>query len=200
MSSKSEKKRTLILDRAKQVFIRKGYSSVTMKDIIDECEISRGGIYVYFSSVDEIFMEVINRHNQVHVEKIKIDIQDNRDFKATIDRYFQIKKDRLLHIEDTLLLAVFEFYIANKHKTDKDFFSGTFAVLENGILEIFNRGVAEGYLNSDYIQVLAENILCCIKGLETLALSSGITEELIDKQFDFCKRTIFSMNQRGHTS
>ncbi len=69
--SKASEKRELILQSAKKVFIRKGFNRVTMKDIIDECKISRGGIYLYFSSVDEIFVEVVKKHNQKKIDDIK---------------------------------------------------------------------------------------------------------------------------------
>ena len=30
-----------------------------MKDIVEACEISRGGLYLYFESTDQILMEVL---------------------------------------------------------------------------------------------------------------------------------------------
>ena len=71
MADKSLKKRNLILDCAEKVFSQKGFSVVTMKDIIEACNISRGGIYLYFSSTDEIFMEVIKSHHQTCMQKTK---------------------------------------------------------------------------------------------------------------------------------
>ena len=71
MAKKSLEKRNLILERAEQVFSKKGFSAVTMKDIIDACNISRGGIYLYFNSTDEIFMEVIKSHHQTCMQKTK---------------------------------------------------------------------------------------------------------------------------------
>ncbi|MGK0552918.1 TetR/AcrR family transcriptional regulator, partial [Enterococcus faecalis] len=55
-------KREAILENARNVFSRQGLIDVTMQDIIDECQISRGGLYLYFDSVDAIFMEVVNQH------------------------------------------------------------------------------------------------------------------------------------------
>lgn len=193
MSSKTDEKRERILAKAEQVFIRRGFNGVTMKDIIEECNISRGGIYLYFNSVDEIFMDVVKRHNQLVLENVKVNVQGSTDFEGMIDSYFLIQKERLLNMENSLLLAMFEFFIAHKHEADKDFFSGTFTNLENRILEILKRGVEIGSLKEDQIQILAGNILYCIKGLETLAMSSGVAEALLDTQFDFCKRIIISM-------
>ena len=59
MGEKSEIKKKLILDKARTVFAEKGFKNVTMKDIVDACEISRGGLYLYFSSTDELFLSVL---------------------------------------------------------------------------------------------------------------------------------------------
>jgi AcrR family transcriptional regulator len=190
LAIKSEEKRKLILEKAKQVFIRNGFSGVTMKDIIEECEISRGGIYLYFSSVDEIFVEVIRRHNEERANELRIDVKKADNFEALLSGYFEMQKSRLLHLENSLLLAMFEFFIAHKDEPDIDFFSGTFDVLENTITDILAFGAEEGFIETSSVQILSANTLFCIKGLETLAMSSGVSEELLDKQFGFMKNNI----------
>ena len=49
MSEKSVQKKNFIIETAKNVFVEKGYKNVTMKDVIEACDISRGGLYLYFS-------------------------------------------------------------------------------------------------------------------------------------------------------
>jgi AcrR family transcriptional regulator len=192
LALKSEEKRKLILEKAKQVFIRNGFSGVTMKDIIAECEISRGGIYLYFPSVDEIFVEVIRRHNQARANELRIDVKKAEDFEALLNGYFEMQKSRLLHLENSLLLAMFEFFIAHKNEPDKDFFSGTFDVLEKTITDILSYGADAGFIDAENIQILSANTLFCIKGLETLAMSSGVSEKLLDTQFGFMKNNILT--------
>jgi len=190
VADRSEEKRMLILTKAKQIFISRGFNGVTMKDIIEECEISRGGIYLYFSSVDEIFTEVVNRHNQIKADEVKIDIGKHNNLEVMLDNFFDMQKNRLLHMENSLLLAMFEFFIAHKQEPDKDFFSGTFDVLENTILEILNVGVKAGHFKTKQARLLAANIMLCIKGLETQAMSFGVSEKQLDKQFSFYKKII----------
>jgi AcrR family transcriptional regulator len=197
LAVKSEEKRKLILEKAKQVFIHKGFSGVTMKDIIEECEISRGGIYLYFSSVDEIFVEVIRRHNEKRANELRIDVKKADNFEALLNRYFGLQKKRLLHLENSLLLAMFEFFIAHKNEPDKDFFSGTFDVLENTITEILSYGADAGFIDAENIQILSANTLFSIKGLETLALSSGVSEELLDTQLGFIKNNILTRYRKN---
>ena len=59
MGEKSAQKRKYIVETARGVFVEKGYKDVTMKDIVDACKISRGGLYLYFASTEEIFMDVL---------------------------------------------------------------------------------------------------------------------------------------------
>ncbi len=64
MSEKSEQKKKLILETARKVFMEKGYKLVTMKDIVEACEISRGGLYLYFQSTRELFEEVLRSEQE----------------------------------------------------------------------------------------------------------------------------------------
>ena len=56
MGEKSLQKKKYILETARKVFMEKGYKNVTMKDIVEACDISRGGLYLYFGSTAEIFI------------------------------------------------------------------------------------------------------------------------------------------------
>ena len=64
MGEKSTQKRQFILETAKKIFMEKGYKSVTMKDVVEACGISRGGLYLYFGSTKDIFMEILRLESQ----------------------------------------------------------------------------------------------------------------------------------------
>lgn len=55
-----ENKRKIILEAAMKVFQRKPAYSVTMKDIVKESGLSQGGVYKYYSNIDEIVIALIN--------------------------------------------------------------------------------------------------------------------------------------------
>ena len=193
--SKSTMKRELILERAEQVFIRRGFHNVTMKDIIEECAISRGGIYLYFSSVDEIFTEVIKRHNQAKLDQIKLDTKANGQsisFSALLDNYFETQRCRLLNMDHSLMLAQYEFFFAHRNEYDKNYFFSAFHNSKDIVFELLNYGVETGCLTGQNIDTLAETVMFLIEGLGILAMSCGVTEELLDRQFAFIKKAIFT--------
>jgi AcrR family transcriptional regulator len=68
-----ERKKEAIIEAAIAVCNRKPIYLVTMKDIITEAGLSKGGIYLYFADIDELLVEVINRCNPEADYRDKID-------------------------------------------------------------------------------------------------------------------------------
>ena len=189
MDKKSDAKRQLILTNAKKVFIRKGFATVTMKDIIEECGISRGGIYLYFQSVEQIFTHVIEQHNRQKQKEAKQYISDDKSFEQIIDEYLNKQKKRLLNLNNSLLIAMYEYRFAKKDGNQKEFFHAQFMYTKNIVLDILNYGFDP---SSRDIDTLASSIVLLIEGISMLAVAVGISEDFIDKQIMTIKEMIFN--------
>ncbi|WP_400244902.1 TetR/AcrR family transcriptional regulator [Niallia sp. JL1B1071] len=72
-----EQRRANILKAAKNVFIEHGYEKTTMRHVMEEAGVSRGGLYQYFSNKEDLFeailaenlsSEVINLEELLHKE------------------------------------------------------------------------------------------------------------------------------------
>jgi AcrR family transcriptional regulator len=194
MSKKSEIKRELILTKAKEVFIRKGFNRTTMKDIAGECEISRGGIYLYFSATDEIFVEVVKKHNQTKMQFLNEKIEKSTDFTQLIDEFFSQQKEHLLNMEKSLFAAMIEFCFEHKSSSDKDFYTEQFFNTKKMILELLKFGKKENVVKSNDIDRLADSVMFLIEGLRSLAVSGNISEEIADKQINVCRNMVCSIN------
>jgi TetR/AcrR family transcriptional regulator len=56
-----EERRAAILQSAEKVFANKGVALATMDDIAHEAELSKGTLYLYFDSKDELYLEIAVR-------------------------------------------------------------------------------------------------------------------------------------------
>ncbi len=65
---KSNERQTQILNAAAAVIIRLGYDKTSMSDIAEEAGASRGTIYVYFKSKEELFEALIAREWMLYAE------------------------------------------------------------------------------------------------------------------------------------
>ena len=74
-----QKKNNLILDAAFKVCMEKPMAEVSMRDIISESGLSQGGIYRYYSNIDEVFVALINRENSESDVKTLVDTATSSD-------------------------------------------------------------------------------------------------------------------------
>ena len=56
-----EERRQQILDAAEKVFFSKGVAAATMDEVAAEAELSKGTLYLYFKSKDEIILSIFER-------------------------------------------------------------------------------------------------------------------------------------------
>jgi phosphopantothenate--cysteine ligase len=181
----------LILDGARSVFQRKGFLAVSMKDIIDECNISRGGLYLYFASVDEVFLAVIARRVEHRFSEVIKAKENNTDFFQLLDMYFQEQKRRLLELETSLLRATYEYLFTHQDSEDTRFQAEQTAYTTKTMTEILQLGVQQKALRNENIEAIAENFVYTIEGLSVLSLLGGLGEEDIDKQFNLMRSMLF---------
>ena len=67
-----------IVDGALRVCKTKPAHAVTLRDIVKECGISQGGMYSYFTSIDEIFVEILNRaYGEFQIGEVASEIFDS---------------------------------------------------------------------------------------------------------------------------
>lgn len=183
--ARREQKRAAILANAKIVFQRNGFLDVTMKDIIEATDISRGGIYLYFKSVDEIFVAVLNQRNNHSLADVQKAIDDGVDFETLLQNYFSEQKDRLLYrMDNSLLRAAYEYYFTHSAPADRAFQKKQFDMTKETILRILKLGVSEGRLEEDHLNQVAEHIMFVIEGLSVLDLTGGLTKSQVGQQFE----------------
>ena len=181
-------KKEAILDSARTVFCRKGFLDVTMKDIIEECGISRGGIYLYFDSVEAIFVETAKQRTTRKFDGIRNAIKFNPPFEELLDSYFAEHKDRLLnHMSNSMLRSMYEYFFTHKSEEDQKFQQAQLESIKETIGEIFRLGVEQGVLRNENIDEIAENFMFMIEGLSVTTLIIGIREEQIDCQFQILR-------------
>ena len=109
MNSKKERTRELILNKSYELFAKNGFNKITMKDVCEATGLSRGGLYSHFAGTAQIFeaiLEVINQKDEMNFEK---EINDGMSAIDILEGALQLMKDEMLHSEDSLSLAMYEY-------------------------------------------------------------------------------------------
>lgn len=182
MSEKSAQKKKHIVETARAVFIEKGYKDVTMKDIVDACEISRGGLYLYFSSTEELFMEVLKLEAEETDDIFEGKIAEDAAPSDVLALFLKEQKKELLRKKNNLTMAIYEFFFANKVPKKENPLKQQFDIAVKIIEGLIEAGVEAGEFYCEDAKGTARNIMYVLEGLKIASQTRGITEETVDRE------------------
>ncbi len=182
MSEKSAQKKKYIIETARRIFMDKGYKEVTMKDIVEACQISRGGLYLYFSSTKELFEEVLKMEQEDADDVFAESITEETTPTDILAIFLKEEKKELLNKQNSLGKATYEYFFANdipgRDNLLKKQFDAAVHVLEGLIQE----GVESGEFYCEDPRGCARNIMYLLEGLKIASHTRGISETAVDRE------------------
>ena len=187
MGEKSVQKKQYIVETARKVFMEKGYKNVTMKDIVDACEISRGGLYLYFENTAELFEAVLKMEAEERDDVFSDNVTEETTVTDILLMFLKEQKKELLRRKNNLTVAAYEFYFANsKNKAIRDEYPrGRFEQAVETLAALLEEGVESGEFYEVDVHAMARNIMFLIEGMKVSSQTMGITEEMVDKEFAY---------------
>lgn len=188
MGEKSQNKRKYILETARKVFLERGYKNVTMKDIVEACDISRGGLYLYFSSTREIFLEVLKLEANDDDDVFGSNISEDATAADILALFLKEQKKELLRKNNNLAMATYEFFFAEDMPKKDNFLKHQFDSAVKIIEKLIEAGVESGEFYCDDCSGAARNIMFVLEGLKVTSQTIGITQESVDRELLYIMR------------
>ncbi|WP_198004108.1 TetR/AcrR family transcriptional regulator [Anaerofustis stercorihominis] len=179
--SKSEDKKQFIVDNAIEVFKEKGFKDVTMKDIIDRCNISRGGIYLYFKNTQEIFEEVIKKEE--NNDKSLLLISQNLSNLDIIKYFLEEVKKELLNKNNNLIVATYEYIFYKFNNKENLNLSKKYSIAYETLYKIIQNGIKNKEFKVE-INKTINHIIFLLEGLRISSLVIPLNEKIIDEQIE----------------
>jgi len=73
-----EQRRNMIIDAAEKIFFKKGLENSTMEDVAAEAEFSKGTLYLYFKSKEDIQLAIAMRGSDIMKEMMHKRLSDHK--------------------------------------------------------------------------------------------------------------------------
>ena len=148
----------LIVTTAFRLFMEKGYEHTSIQDIIDQLGgLSKGAIYHHFKSKEDILIAVSDQMT-AESNQMLAKIRDRSDLSGREKLKTIFKESINLPVQNDIFTVAPDF-----HNNPKLLFSLLHDTIghaaPNYILPIINQGIADGSIETDYPQQLAELIL-----------------------------------------
>ncbi len=182
MGEKSEQKKQLILETARRIFMEKGYKDVTMKDIVDACQISRGGLYLYFSGTQELFRAVMDADEAEADDVFSGAVPEDATAADVLLLFLKEQKKEILRRKDDLSLAAYEYYFAHGASLEENPLRGKFEDAVNALSQLIESGIQNGEFYEVDAKAAASNIMFALEGLRISARTMGVTEKMVDDE------------------
>ena len=181
MGDKSIQKKQYIIDVAAKVFSEMGYKNVTMKDIVDACDISRGGLYLYYESTSELFVDVMKSQAAAGEDFTSL-ISDDATAADILLLFLQEEKKDLFRKKGNLNRAYFEFYFDARPSKADNVYKKKFDSNVKMIGKLIEIGVESGEFVCDDPVTAAFNIVYLIEGLKVTSGTLGVSPDSFDRQ------------------
>jgi len=113
----SEERRAQIIEAALACFLRNGFTNTTMDDIVQESGLSKGAIYWYFKSKDEIFHAAITLPFQVAGEETVAALMEQETVAGQLRAGARTLVDLARQVEGYFGLFL-EYWAQSKHREE----------------------------------------------------------------------------------
>jgi AcrR family transcriptional regulator len=163
-------RRDAFIDTASRLIQTKGYERMSVQDVLDDLEASRGAFYHYFDSKESLLEAVIDRMADGVIANLGGVLQDP-DLRApqklellfsTIGRYKAARRD--------LVLAILDVWLSPDNTVVRERFRrGTVPRLVPLLVAIIRQGVREGSMAVDDPDDAALVVVSLFQGLNELA-------------------------------
>ena len=194
MGEKSIQKKQHILSCARKVFEEKGFKDVTMKDIVDACEISRGGLYLYYESTKEIFLEVLKAESEETDNMFEEALAEDTTSADILALFLKEQKKEILN-QKGLAVAVYEFYFGQKLPKKDNFLRNQFNAAVMVIEKLIDDATQQGEFICDDPRGAARNIMYVLEGLKISAQTIGVTEAMINQEILYIMKGLVADNE-----
>ena len=147
-----ENRKNAILKAARQLFFEKGFKFVTVDSIAAKAELSKGSIYLYFDSKEEIYVQILIADNVDFHERISNFHQKEASAEELLLDFARIYVDYFLY--DKELFRIFmAFMIRADQMTLTEEQNSNLIHTSNDniriIAEILQKGIDSGEFSSD---------------------------------------------------
>lgn len=190
MGEKSVQKKRYIVETARKVFMERGFKKVTMKDIVEACDISRGGLYLYFENTSQIFAEVLKLETEETDDVFSGSIAEDATAADILLLFLKEQKKEILRKKNTLTQAIYEYYFEHNLPKRDNVLKRQFDSAVRVIEKLIETGVDNGEFACEDCAGTARNIMFVLEGLKISAQTTGVTSDTVDQELMFILRGI----------
>ena len=109
MATKAEKTREYILQASYPLFAKNGFKQVTMKDVCEATNLSRGGLYSHFPGTAELFQELLKTVSVKDAMDFDREMEKGSSAAVILENALTQMEEEMKRPQDSLSVAIYEY-------------------------------------------------------------------------------------------
>jgi TetR/AcrR family transcriptional regulator, transcriptional repressor for nem operon len=184
-------RRSEILDASYRLIYTKGFNQMTVQDIIDELEISKGAFYHYFSSKGDVLEALVERIvDEIEPALITIVQDPDRTALEKFQSYFDTA-GRWKTAHKPLILSLIKVWYADENAIVRQkVFASTIQRVTPWITKIIYQGIEEGDMKTDYPEIVCQINNYLFQGLGDAFVDVLLSDQPDEEQFVQAERIL----------
>ena len=188
-NNRGEETRQLIKKSACSLFAGKGFKQVTMKDICEAANLSRGGLYCHYGSTREIFREIINDFMIQQGDSFSEKIEHQLSAKEILNEVLEKYKNEMLDSQSSLSLALYEYFSIDNTETGNEL-CAQYTASFNAWQTLLEYGIKNGEFHHVDIKSVFDLIIFSYQGVRMYSKIMPIDEDIPQRIIDQIKKII----------
>ena len=191
------KTRAKLVDVARQLFAKNGVDETTMNDIALASKKGRRTLYTYFKSKEEVYMAVVESELEILSSSLEKVVAEKMSPDQTILKMIETHLDaiKMVVLRNGTMRAGFFRDIWRVERVRRNFDVREIRLFR----QILTEGKEQGLFEIDNIDIMADILHYCIKGIEVPYIRGQIGEELEEnKGWEYVAKFVFgALGRKG---
>ncbi len=178
MSSKGEKTKQDIREKAYQLFAEKGFKEVTMKDICERTGLSRGGLYRHYESTEQIFLEIVYAFSEQQKNEVSAKIERHIPAAAILEELLSRYAKEMTDRENSISLAIYEFYSNPSISKEDNSVKKQYEISKSAWTELIHYGIRTKEFNQTDPESIFHVLIFAYQGVRMYSRLMNIDPEI----------------------
>ncbi len=178
MNKRGQETREHIKKCACSLFAEKGFKQVTMKDICEAANISRGGLYCHYESTRQIFQEIIDDMTSKQDDEFDSKMKENQSAVTILDDILDKYKNEMIDSQSSLSIAIYEYFSIHDIASQKNTLYEQYLLSANTWKKLMQYGIDRQEFNAVDISAVFDLIVFSYQGVRMYSKLMPVDKEI----------------------
>lgn len=190
MGKKADLTKQHIRSAAFALFAEYGYTKVTMQDICENSQLSKGGLYRHYADKRQLFTEILQIMQREETFREQNGMELGLPAAEILNGFLEHIRQDLSKSSPQINTALYEFCLEYKEDVGSCLLSAQFQKGRSALTSLIEYGTMRGEFDSKDPQAAASAILFLVEGLRMTNEVMPVSDEILSEVFNQIKQLV----------